>query len=68
MRHSDTVAQDTWAWMVSSSRASGEAIRRVDEMGEEEFLSLSAERWESEGSRRYMNGMKDVMFSIIWDD
>jgi hypothetical protein len=60
------VAETAYFWMTNSGRLSAEGIKIVEEMGLENFLKLSAEKWVEGGRKSYISGMNWVMRKIIW--
>ena len=62
------VAEDTYAWLVTSGRLSAEGIKIVEQMGLDQFLQRAAEEWAEVDRPMYMNGMKLIMAAIIWPE
>ena len=60
------VARDTYSWVVESGRLSAEGIVLVKSMGYIDFIKTATQKWEAEGKKNYMNGMKVAMWDIIW--
>lgn len=61
-----SVAEQTWKWMQSSGRVGAEAIQIVNEMGLTSFLDEANSKWEAAGRPRFMEGMKQIMYQMIW--
>jgi hypothetical protein len=62
-----SVAQQTLDWLLSTGRIGSEAETIIAQMGKAEFLQMASDKWDAIGSPRFMQGMKDVMQSIIWE-
>jgi len=62
------VAEQTLEYAIATGRFGSAAEIFIKNMGRDEFLALAATKWEAAGSRKFMNGMKDVMKSIIFED
>lgn len=61
-------AIQTWNWITVTGRLSGEAQSWVERDGVDDFLKRAAKAWQEEGFPRFMEGMKDVMFRLIFAD
>jgi hypothetical protein len=61
-----SVAEQTLAWLLATGRIGSEAEAIINAMGKEKFLQVATQEWDAAGSPHFMQGMKDVMQSIIW--
>lgn len=60
------IARQTYDYIRSTGRISWQAEEVINQMGVDAFLAAPAAKWESAGRQNFINGMKSVMYEMIY--
>jgi hypothetical protein len=60
------IARQTYDYIRGTGRISWQAEEVINQMGVDAFLAAAAAKWESAGRPNFINGMKSVMYEMIY--